>query len=149
MITAPLENPYVASSNETFVAAEAPVPTAEHRRGASLISHIRDPLDGFNDYANPNWDGFGADPIADETVASARRFHQFAATFARGSEPNIAPGSDGTVGFEWRSQGSAIRKLFVEIRPDGTLRAYWVRQSGAIERQPIRPLNFAMYMLQP
>ena len=119
---------------------------------ADNISHRQhDPLEGFDvDYSEPGWDGDGAEPILPETVASARRFHAFLSTVERNLPlPNIAPGADGTIGFEWRSKSSSIKKIFVEIRARNLMRAYWIRSgTSTIERQPIRDLNVAMYSLQ-
>lgn len=110
-------------------------------------------LDRFADfeeeYGELGWDGYDAQPIRTDVIAAARRFYGFLAPYLRsGPHPNIAPGSDGTIGFEWRTSGASIRKLFVEIRPDGNLRAYWVREGGGIDRLPVRPLGLAMPNLQ-
>lgn len=125
---------------------------------SSTIVHVNnleprqlDPFDGFDvEYSEPGWDGDDARPISAATLLSARRFHAFLSTVERDLPvPNIAPGPDGTIGFEWRLRNGVIKKLFVEIRDGDLMRAYWLRSGvGSIERQPLRSLNVAMYSLQ-
>lgn len=53
-------------------------------------------LADYGEYAEPNWDGYGADPITPDTLVIGRAL---AALFEK--PPHAAPGGDGTVGFEW------------------------------------------------
>jgi hypothetical protein len=71
--------------------------------------------DRFTDYEFydvDDWDGYGALPISRETVESARRF--FLQIPRRFDYVDIAPGSDGTIGFEWRF-GTDRNRSFVLI----------------------------------
>jgi hypothetical protein len=96
---------------------------------------VVDPFEGFEQYAQPNWDGFDALPVLPETVSSARKLYRSIEPELRKlKRPNIAPGSDGTVGFEWHYRGGEIKKLFIEVQPQKKVRVYWVRSNGAIER---------------
>jgi len=55
-------------------------------------------LAGYEAFAAPNWDGYGADPIRADTLAAARHLiRNLPATFG---DPDIAPGADGTIGLE-------------------------------------------------
>ena len=73
------------------------------------------PSDLFSEYEAYNcadWDGYGAQPISPEIVRAARAFN-FLLPIS-GQRPDIAPGADGTIGFEWRS-GSAENREFILI----------------------------------
>jgi len=67
-------------------------------------------LEGYEQYEQPDWDGYGAKPIKAETLAIARTL---AGLFA--SAPDAAPGADGSVGFEWVGSNS---KVFLDVGPD-------------------------------
>ena len=71
-------------------------------------------------YDFPGWDGDDAAPISREVVDSARRLH---AQLPRDIPPaEVAPGPDGTLGFEWNMLGPV--RVVVEIGPGATVRAY-------------------------
>jgi hypothetical protein len=109
-----------------------------------------DPFDGFDQYAEADWDGAGARPITAETLAAARRVYTFIEPHLRKLKaPNLAPGADGTIGFEWYHQGGRIKKLFIEVQADDNVRAYWVRSSGKIEKNDAKKLKFAIYSIEP
>jgi hypothetical protein len=93
-----------------------------------------DPLDSFAAYRNRNWDGFDAEPITSETVAVARRLASLIPPVF--GEADIAPGADGTIGFEWHPETGPIRKLYIDIGPGTQWRAYWEHRSGASNRVP-------------
>lgn len=61
----------------------------------------------------PNWDSYGAEPIAGETVSCARIFNGILPESLR--TLNIAPGGDGSIGFEWHRCGDL--KLWIDIEP--------------------------------
>jgi hypothetical protein len=44
--------------------------------------------------------------------------------------PDVAPGSDGTIGFEWIFEEGPLKKLFIDIGPGQVWSAYWRRTSG-------------------
>jgi hypothetical protein len=95
---------------------------------------LDDPLSSFTAYNNPNWDGFDAEPITSETVAVARRLASLIP--AAYGEADIAPGADGTIGFEWHPETGPIRKLYIDIGPGTRWSAYWQRRGGASNRVP-------------
>lgn len=81
-----------------------------------LADVANDPLAGMDEYAFGNWDGEGALPIEAASVAAARAVLGLLPTGL--SEPDIAPGADGTIGLEWRSPyEGALRLTLVEVGP--------------------------------
>lgn len=79
------------------------------------------------EYSTPNWDGYGASPISAQTLLAARNIRAcFPGDFAH---PHIAPGADGSVGFEWIT-GGPVRKIFLDVGPGTTWCAYWRLASG-------------------
>jgi hypothetical protein len=66
-------------------------------------------LDDYEQYAQPNWDGYGADPITAETLAMARTLANLFAI-----PPDTSPGADGGVCFEWVGSDS---KVFLDVGP--------------------------------
>jgi hypothetical protein len=108
-----------------------------------------DPFDGFDQYAEADWDGAGARPVTADTLASARRVYTFLEPYLRKLKaPNLAPGADGTIGFEWYYRGGRIKKLFIEVQPGDNVRAYWVRANGKIEKNDVKKLKFAIYSIE-
>jgi hypothetical protein len=96
---------------------------------------VPDPLAGYERYAQPDWDCYGAEPISRETVDAARRLLDILPdTLGR---PHISPGSDGTIGFEWVSADGPLRKLYMDVGPGRIWSGYWRRASG--ERRTILP----------
>lgn len=94
------------------------------------------PLAGYEEYAKPNWDFYGAEPITAETVEAARWFLTILP--ATLGEPHISPGADGTIGLEWVfNDDRPLRKLFIDIGPFYVWGGYWRLASG--ERHTIRP----------
>ncbi|WP_155996464.1 hypothetical protein [Verrucomicrobium sp. 3C] len=64
---------------------------------------------------DPNWDGYGAEPISDVTYGLA---HSFLAALPLGSPmPTVGAEADGQITFEWHR--SAHRTLSVSIVPEG------------------------------
>jgi hypothetical protein len=102
---------------------------------AEAMATVADPLAGYERYAEPNWDCYGAKPITAQTVEVARQLlHVLPDTFG---EPRISPGSDGTIGFEWVSTDGPFRKLYIDVGPGRVWGGYWRRASG--ERHTISP----------
>ena len=87
----------------------------------------------FEAYNTQNWDGEGAEPITTETVEAARRFNAFLPRELRPAD--IAPGADGTIGFEWR-EGPPQRRTFVivEIGPGSVIKARKLSETGRKSR---------------
>lgn len=78
---------------------------------------MADMFSEYEEYTEPNWDGYGAAPISLLTVQAAR---EYAATLSPEElvTVDIAPGGDGSIGFEWRTD-SSIR--MVDVGPDGRI----------------------------
>src|SRR2546429_568723 len=86
---------------------------------------------GFSEYAIRDWDGDGAEPITSETLDFARRVHS---ALPRALRPaDIAPGGDGTIGFEWQ-EGPAERRKFtiIKVGPDDRVAARKLNEYGQI-----------------
>jgi hypothetical protein len=94
-----------------------------------VLYPTNDPLRGYERYSVPNWDGYDAEPISAETISAARSFLKMLPT--RLGSPDIAPGSDGTIGFEWIFEDQKTRKLFIDIGPGRVWSGYWRKNSGA------------------
>jgi hypothetical protein len=91
-----------------------------------------DPLDGYEHYATPNWDGEDAEPITPQTLQYARRLLEVMPN--RFGPPDIAPSADGSIGLEWVPDTGPLRKLFLDIGPGEEWRAYWTRRNGEFGR---------------
>jgi hypothetical protein len=101
-----------------------------------------DPLAGFSAYNQANWDGFDAEPITKQTVAAARRLignlpHTYGAA-------DIAPGADGTIGFEWHPEPGPLKKLYIDVGPGAVWRAYWQRKNGESGHVAKKPVDIAI-----
>ena len=74
-------------------------------------------LKTFEECREPNWDGYGAQPVREETYDLA---HQFLAALPFGTQaPSIGAEPDGQITVEWYR--SPERTLSVSISPDGDL----------------------------
>ena len=110
----------------------SPVPNA-----AGVVTYISPPHrpDRFTDYEFydvDDWDGYGALPISRETVESARRF--FLQIPLRFDHVDIAPGSDGAIGFEWRLVTGSF--VLIDVGPGEVLSARKIDSSGKITSFP-------------
>ena len=99
-------------------------------------------FDEFSEYETydfPDWDGYGAASITREAVQTARAFQRLLPMNA--PRPDIAPGSDGTIGFEWRWGSSTKRTMIlVDAGPDNMVTARRVHESGQITTyEPTHP----------
>jgi hypothetical protein len=90
--------------------------------------------DRFTDYELydvDDWDGYGALPISRETVENARRF--FLQIPQRFDYVDIAPGSDGTIGFEWRfGTGLHLSFVLIDVGPGDLVSARKIGPRGKI-----------------
>jgi hypothetical protein len=95
--------------------------------------------DRFTDYELydvDDWDGYGALPISRETVENARRF--FLQIPRRFDYVDIAPGSDGTIGFEWRfGTGLNLSFVLIDVGPGDLVSARKIDPSGKITSFPL------------
>lgn len=100
-----------------------------------ILPRAPDRFTDYEFYDADDWDGYGALPISRETVESARRF--FLQIPRRFDYVDIAPGSDGTIGFEWRF-GTGLNRSFVliDVGPGEVLSARKIDPSGKITSFP-------------
>jgi hypothetical protein len=108
------------------------VPADDHATNPTLIASIfdcpfgsskKEPLEGYEQYSEANWDGNDAEPITAETLQYARWFLKvIPQTFG---PPDIAPSADGSIGLEWVHERGSLHKLFLDIGPGQEWRAYW------------------------
>jgi hypothetical protein len=97
------------------------------------IALAPDQFSEYEAYNFPGWDGYDAEPITRETVQAARSFKRLLPRDA--IEPDIAPGCDGTIGFEWRFGSAARRRwIMVDVGPGDLITARQVDETGRIER---------------
>jgi hypothetical protein len=97
-----------------------------------------EPLADYDTYAVQNWDGYDALPITSEVLRAARSIlKSLPSTFG---DPVCSPGADGSIVFEWLNDEGPLRKLFVDIGPGKTWKAYWRLangKTGAIPRKGV------------
>lgn len=74
---------------------------------------MADDLSQYEDYDFEGWDGYGGKPITAETLALARAINDLLK-----QPPAIAPGGDGTIGFEW-CDFEKDHKVFLDVSSDG------------------------------
>jgi hypothetical protein len=86
---------------------------------------VDDPLEGYEQYSQANWDGRNAEPITAQTLQYARRLLKVIPETL--GPPDIAPSGDGSIGLEWVPEGGRLHKLFLDIGPGPEWRAYWNR----------------------
>lgn len=86
------------------------------------------PIAGYEAYDCENWDGYGAKPITPETLALARRLLELMPDTA--GWPHIAPGGDGSIGFEWSLDR---RVVCFDVNPDQSWHAFWKWPDGRFE----------------
>lgn len=100
-------------------------------RAAFLLDQASVP-DRFTDYESydvSGWDGYDADPITADTLRVARHFAQSLPRHVPSSD--IAPGADGTIGFEWRiGRHSDVVAIFVEVGPGDNMGAFKERNGS-------------------
>lgn len=70
-----------------------------------------DRFDGYEQYNFRGWDGYDGLPITPETLRLAKAIDSLLS-----EPPHIAPGGDGTIGFEWLGHNS---ELFLDISDAG------------------------------
>jgi hypothetical protein len=113
--------------------------TAATYRGSTRTT---DEFSAYEDYDFPDWDGSNAAPITLETVNAARRLRNLLPRSV--PSPDIAPGGDGTIGFEWRS-GQEI--TFIEVGPGKTVKASRFFPNRPPETWPQKLIPFGIHSL--
>jgi hypothetical protein len=93
---------------------------------------LNDEFSEYELYDTEDWDGYGAEPITKATVDAARAFKRLLPMDI--DPPDIAPGGDGTIGFEWRrgSQDSRVH-ILVDIGPGDVVRGRRIEASGNVQ----------------
>jgi hypothetical protein len=87
-------------------------------------------LQGYEAYNAPNWDGYDAEPITPQTLSAARAILRILPEGPFSDLVECSPGADGSIGFEWLMSDGPLRKLFIDIGPGSTWKAYWRLASG-------------------
>lgn len=87
-----------------------------------------DVLEGYDKYAAPDWDYYGAEPITPDTVAYARAAITALPDYF--GAPHVSPGADGTVGLEWIFKTGHIVKIFIDLGPGQKWGAFWRCRDG-------------------
>lgn len=125
--------PWPTSGAAGIVTYISLVPVGFVPRG--VFRHTPRAPDRFTDYELydvDDWDGYGALPISRETVENARRF--FLQIPLQFDYVDIAPGSDGTIGFEWRLVTGSF--VLIDVGPGEGLSARKIDPSGKITSFP-------------
>jgi hypothetical protein len=103
-------------------------------RVTDVQEELSEALADYDAYAVDNWDGYEAQPITGETLYAARTIlRSLPRTFG---DPVSSPGADGSIVFEWLREYGPLRKLFIDIGPGRTWKAYWRLASGKIGTIP-------------
>jgi hypothetical protein len=108
------------------------MPVSSHSVGATsypVPSIFPDEFSEYETYSMPNWDGYDAEPILPETVRAARSLNRLLPREA--PEPDIAPGGDGTIGFEWYSAAEK-RWTLVDVGPGELIKARRMYDTGRV-----------------
>ena len=96
-------------------------------------------VDYAKKYSMSNWDGYNADPIRADTISTAELI--LASLPDKFSNPDIAPGADGTIGFEWIFDEGPLQKLFIDVGPGNSWSAYWQRPTGESKTVPPKQIS--------
>lgn len=82
-----------------------------HKRSALLV--------GFDAYMSGGWDGDDAAPITPLALACALEWLRALPFWV--PNPEVAPGADGSIGFEWAYD---FGSLYVDVQPDGSMHLF-------------------------
>jgi hypothetical protein len=93
-----------------------------------------EPLADYDAYSVDDWDGYDALPITTETLHAARSILKSLPKTL--GDPVCSPGADGSIAFEWIKDTGPLRKLFIDIGPGRTWKAYWRLANGKIGNIP-------------
>src|SRR6266853_4802012 len=111
--------------------------------GSVAATVTKDKFSEFELYDVPNWDGYNANPITAVTVSTARQF-QSLLDRSHAAHAEIAPGGDGTIGFEWQF-GAVL--VCVDIGPGNVVKGRKVHADGTIEARPETQIGDGAYHL--
>jgi hypothetical protein len=78
-----------------------------------------DPFEGYEELDAPNWDSYNAEPIRPSTLKAARILLDVLRDLPT---PAIAPGGDGTIGFEFRWPDG--REMNIDVGPGQHIRVH-------------------------
>jgi hypothetical protein len=124
-------NYYVPTSTGSGNFFSRPVRSVAAEKSYPSSSAVTSP-DEFTEYEDYNfsgWDGMTAEAISAETVQAARSFARLLPRELRPAD--IAPGADGTIGFEWRTGSTDQRVItLVDIGPGARVFARRLFSSG-------------------
>jgi hypothetical protein len=136
-VSAPIDFSQVAPTTATTQAAYKPQPVQS---------------DIFSDYELYNfsdWDGCDAEPISAETIAAARRLLRLLPRSAAATA-EVAPGGNGTIGFQW-TIGSGLDRIvkYIEVGPGHIAKASTFADGRTTKRWPTRALSIGVYNFVP
>ena len=104
--------------------------------------------DIFSDYELYNfrdWDGCDAEPILPETLDAARRLLRLLPRSAAATA-EVAPGGNGTIGFQWTTGSGSDRMVrYIEVGPGQIVKASTFADGRTTKRWPTRPLSIGVY----
>lgn len=106
-----------------------------------------DPFAGYESYAVADWDGYGAVPISPETLESAVALLKELPIGLR--KPDIAPGADGSIGFEWDFETGSVTQVYLDVGPGRVMSAVRRYRNGTFETWPAKNLVTQIARLLP
>ena len=92
---------------------------------------IQEEVEELRAYNIPNWDGYDALPIQPHTVDIALTLSH---VLSSDNPPDIAPGADGSIGFEWPLPNNNL--LTICVSADGAITGKLVRGCSSTDRAP-------------
>lgn len=103
---------------------------AAQEENASALASLK----SYEALSQPNWDGYGAEPISSDTLTYARSFIRALPTSL--GKPEVSPSADGAIALEWMPSAGPVHKLFLDIGPGKQWFAYWKMRDGTFDRFP-------------
>lgn len=76
----------------------------------------------YEECKEPNWDGYGAEPVSEETVQQAKKFFRLVQMPI--AVPEVSAGPDGNISLEWYRKDANV---IVYVGPKGTSHCISVR----------------------
>lgn len=121
-------------SERFFTPQLRPVAASKNYR-ASSVPTAPDEFTEYEGYNIAGWDGFDAQAISGETVQESRNFVLLLPRDLRSAD--IAPGADGTIGFEWRT-GSGDQRIvmIIDVGPGDRVVARQLFATGTTIEHP-------------